>query len=127
MTFWKVVGAYLTGWVIAQTVFTRVVRYMMRDQSTKQWAKFHIELAQRTAPLLIEEMDKLSTGEGYHVRREGIDALAARTFGHLAGGEAAMGGLPRELPNVSEDELAAAMAAAAESVLAEARSNARRA
>lgn len=50
MTFWGTVRAYLTGWVIAQAIFNRV----MKGQREKAYAEMKTEIAQETAYLLAD-------------------------------------------------------------------------
>lgn len=110
MTFWKTVGAYLTGWVIAQSFFNRVWKRAMSSQGSKDWEKFHGELAARLAPLLADELDRMRTGEGYRPSDEGLALLAERTMGHLVG-------MHSSASDISREELKAAMASACQDVL----------
>lgn len=111
MTFTKTVGAYLVGWVIAQTIFSRVMKFTSREQRGKDWERFHATLAAKVAPLLADELDRMRTGEGYGVSSEGVARIAGYIASELEG----------EQSGLTSQQLAAACRAAFERLLAEAR------
>lgn len=53
MTFWKTVGAYLTGWAIAQSIFLRVLRHVRETQTEE----FKDEVANYVARRLANELE----------------------------------------------------------------------
>lgn len=81
MTFWKTVRAYLTGWVIAQSLYNRLIRHYRQttweDEKTDLSNRFAVVLANRLAQqhqhcIEIDDHDEFAQSLWYTLDQHGL-------------------------------------------------------